>query len=571
MNKSKKITVISMITIMSSILVACSSKQSKEIAVEGDPYEVLANKDARQAMHLALNREEISKYYDGFTLSEGVLNKNVYFDSNGQDYRDFAGNVSFMYDLEQAQKKWDKVKEELGFTNVKIDFTLAGVSSEEEVPEVYKVIEKQLEQLDGLEINPVMVPYTDYTVDPGIQITTITTDNLVPVADTALSGYRGDVGFMSAFNYENDTLVDLLDKASDSTTIEEKWKYCFDAERNIVEEAIVFPLYQNPRNRIIRKHVEGNELFMTGVYSSYRNAYLTNGNKEINIGRHGVPEVALDLTKVYNVSNFDMLYETMDGLIKITEDNKIEPVIADSWNVSDDSKVWTFNLVKDATWHNGEPVTAHDFEYGWKRMLDPQTQAPLAAALWDIKGAQAYNTGEEKDSSTVGVKAIDDYTLQVELEKPIPEFLNIVSLPFFYPQNQKFIEMQGDKYATSADTILLNGPFKLESIDEQRLNYTLVKHDKYKNAKEIKLDKMNIVYRDPSEALEMYKNGKLDVLIDAPYDDFNAFKETEAFKEESRLDSTMSSVSFMLVFNPNGEKIEEKTEELETTQTEEQE
>src|SRR5690606_37016060 len=98
------------------------------------------------------------------------------------------------------------------------------------------------------------------------------------------------------------------------------------------------------------------------------------------------------------------------------------PGMAERWEMDEDEVHYRFHLRPDAKWSDGRPVTAHDFEYAWKRVLDPTTGAQYAAMLWDLKGGKAYNLGRG-DADSVGVRAVDDRTLEVELERPIPWFL----------------------------------------------------------------------------------------------------------------------------------------------------
>ncbi len=102
-------------------------------------------------------------------------------------------------------------------------------------------------------------------------------------------------------------------------------------------------------------------------------------------------------------------------------------------------KKYTFKLRKDAKWSNGDPVTAKDFAYAWQRLLDPKTTAEYAFIAFPIKNAEAINKGE-KPVTELGVKAVDDYTLEVELEQAVPYFLNLVAFPSYYPLNEKFVK-----------------------------------------------------------------------------------------------------------------------------------
>ncbi|MGR3176867.1 MAG: peptide ABC transporter substrate-binding protein [Candidatus Anammoxibacter sp.] len=137
-----------------------------------------------------------------------------------------------------------------------------------------------------------------------------------------------------------------------------------------------------------------------------------------------------------------------------------EPGIAKEWNMSEDGLEYTFVLRK-SSWSNNEPLTAHDFVYSWKRALSPETAADYAYQLYYIKNAKAYNEGLIKDFTQVGVKAIDDYTLQVTLENHTPFFINLTSFPTLIPVNETCVEKYGDDW-TRVENIVTNGPFCLK-------------------------------------------------------------------------------------------------------------
>ena len=123
-----------------------------------------------------------------------------------------------------------------------------------------------------------------------------------------------------------------------------------------------------------------------------------------------------------------------------------------------DGLTYTFHLKKDLKWSNGDPVKASDFEYAWKRVLNPETASEYSYQLIYLKGAEAYNTGKGT-ADEVGVKATDDNTLVVTLAAPCPYFLELTSQPYYYPVDQKVVESNKD-WATDAKTLVSNGPFK---------------------------------------------------------------------------------------------------------------
>ncbi len=203
---------------------------------------------------------------------------------------------------------------------------------------------------------------------------------------------------------------------------------------------------------------------------------------------------------------------TTEGLYRLDENAEISPGIAKDHKVSDDALTYTFELRDDAEWENGDPVTAHDFVYAWQRAVDPDTGSEFGPLMMSgvIKNAEAVNSGD-KDVDELGVKAEDDYTLVVELENPVPYFDSLVTYATFLPLNEKFVDEQGDKYATSSDTLLANGPFKLEDWKSTSDSWNLVKNDTYWDADTVQLEKMTYkVVKDAQTQVDLFEKGEID-------------------------------------------------------------
>lgn len=198
---------------------------------------------------------------------------------------------------------------------------------------------------------------------------------------------------------------------------------------------------------------------------------------------------------------------TFDGLTRTAKDGKQLNSAAESVKVSEDMKTYTFKL-RDAKWSNGEPVTAKDFEFAWKRVLDPKTTSNYAYQLYYLKNGEKANKGKV-GLDQVGVKALDDKTLQVELENPTPYFLELTAFYTYYPVSEKVVTAD-PKWATAAKTHVGNGPFKLESW-EHKSKITLVKNDNYWDKDTVKLDKIEFsMIEDENVELSMYEKGELD-------------------------------------------------------------
>lgn len=198
---------------------------------------------------------------------------------------------------------------------------------------------------------------------------------------------------------------------------------------------------------------------------------------------------------------------TFDGLTRLDADSKPMNSVASDVKLSDDSLVYTFTL-RDSKWSNGDPVTAHDFEFAWKRVLDAQFAAEYAYQLYYIKNAEKVHKGEVSPDE-LGVKALDDHTLEVTLENPTPFFLQLTAFYTYFPVNKKVAEAD-PKWAMEAATHVGNGPFKMTAW-EHKSKIVLEKNENYWDKDVVKLDKIEFaMIEDDNTALSMFENGELD-------------------------------------------------------------
>ncbi|WP_299322312.1 ABC transporter substrate-binding protein [Parasphingopyxis sp.] len=185
------------------------------------------------------------------------------------------------------------------------------------------------------------------------------------------------------------------------------------------------------------------------------------------MGNGGEPR-SLDPHLVTGVPENRIIQALIEGLIAYHPDDDTlpEPGIAESWEHNEDYTVWTFNLREDAQWTNGDPVVAGDFVYSWERILSPALGAEYAEMLYVINNAEAFHQGEIDDFSQVGVRAIDDRTLEVQLKGPTPHFLLMLKHYSFYPVNPRVVEEHGgmtDRQSgwSTVENYVGNGPFRL--------------------------------------------------------------------------------------------------------------
>jgi len=197
------------------------------------------------------------------------------------------------------------------------------------------------------------------------------------------------------------------------------------------------------------------------------------------------------------------------GLMAFNADFIVEPWMATKVVSSKDATVWTFTIRKDSRWSNNAPVTAHDFEWSWKRQLNPETKAPYAAFLYDIKNGEAFNKKQITDPNQVGVRAKDDWTLEVTLEGPRAYFPVLAAYLAALPAYQRAVEQFGDKW-TEAGNIVCNGPFVLDTWEHNK-QMTLKKNPYYFGAKDVHLTKVVIPFISHFVGALPYENNELDM------------------------------------------------------------
>ncbi|GIN87216.1 peptide ABC transporter substrate-binding protein [Heyndrickxia sporothermodurans] len=250
----------------------------------------------------------------------------------------------------------------------------------------------------------------------------------------------------------------------------------------------------------------------------------------------------MDSTKAHDAVAFTVLNNVNEGLFRQDQNNKPILAMAEKHDQSNDGLVHTFTL-RDAKWSNGEPVTANDFEYAWKRVLKEAGAYNYMFVTVGVKNAEAI-IDAKKDADELGVKALDEKTLEVTLENPNPLLETLLTFGTFLPQNQKFVEKMGDQYALEADKVLYNGPFKLaEWKHEQSWKY--VKNPEYWDAKNVKLDEINtFVVKDDTTGLNLYESGKID-RVSLTAESVSNYKDNKEFKT-----TTLAGIGF-LRFNLN--------------------
>jgi oligopeptide transport system substrate-binding protein len=209
----------------------------------------------------------------------------------------------------------------------------------------------------------------------------------------------------------------------------------------------------------------------------------------------------------------------IEGLV--TENAKAEaiPGQAESWEISEDGTVYTFKLRDGIQWSDGEPVTAGDFVFAFQRLFNPATAADYAYLQFPIKNSEKINSGEITDFNELGVKAIDDKTLEITLEASTPYFLDALTHYTAYPVPQHLVEEFGDQW-TNVEHIVGNGPYLIK----EWLPGSYVRSEKnpdYYDASNVQIDEVFYhVLEDQAAALNRYRAGEFDILTDFPADQY---------------------------------------------------
>ena len=219
----------------------------------------------------------------------------------------------------------------------------------------------------------------------------------------------------------------------------------------------------------------------------------------------------------YTLNTFaaPVFFNCFVGLVRYNLDSELVPGAAESWDISEDGRTWTFHLVEGAKWSNGSPVTAEDFAFAWQRVLTPEFGSSAANTLYQyIANAEAFYNGECAWED-VGVKVLDETTLEVTLKDPCAYFPALLATWTYMPVCKEVVEANPD-WATDYENYVSNGPFKLDSYRMGEGIY-LSKNENYWLADQVKLEQIDLmIFQDLNTALNAYEAGQLDGLTSVP-------------------------------------------------------
>ncbi|MCY3689912.1 MAG: peptide ABC transporter substrate-binding protein [Gammaproteobacteria bacterium] len=215
----------------------------------------------------------------------------------------------------------------------------------------------------------------------------------------------------------------------------------------------------------------------------------------------------LDYGRATDSTSITVLFHTMEGLLTYNDEMALIPGVAERWEIREDGA--TFWLREDARWSNGEPVTAHDFVFAWRRVQDPATASAYAFIMYPVKNAEAINRGD-LPRETLGVRAVGDRILEVEFEQPTPYFDKLVAFVTFYPVNEAFFESADGRFGADADMLLYNGPYLMtEWVHSASMRWE--RNPDYWGEHKGFIDTINVGYitDDVNARLNLFKDGQI--------------------------------------------------------------
>lgn len=245
---------------------------------------------------------------------------------------------------------------------------------------------------------------------------------------------------------------------------------------------------------------------------------------QVLVRDNGTEVASIDPQKVEGVPEANVIRDMFEGLVIQDGEGNVIPGVAESWETKD-NKTFIFHLRKDAKWSNGDPVTAGDFVFAWQRSVDPATASPYATYLQmaTMKNSEAIINGK-MDKSTLGVKAIDDRTLEVNLDSPVPYFVQMAGHTSMVPVNQKIVEKYGDNW-TKPENMVSNGAFKLEKwVLNERM--VLVRNTEYWDNKDTVLSQVTYLpIENQVSAMNRFLAGEVDLTYEVPNEQFKHLKQ----------------------------------------------
>lgn len=266
-------------------------------------------------------------------------------------------------------------------------------------------------------------------------------------------------------------------------------------------------------------------LAMSTALAGCSNSGSGGSSKGVELNVNVGPEPAtIDPAKNSAVDGATLINHAFEGLMKLDKDNKIVEGQAAKYEVNKDETVYTFTLREGIKWSDGEQVKAEDFVYAWQRLVDPKTGADYNYMIDMVKNANEIMAGKKKPKE-LGIKALDEKTVEVTLTTPTPYFLEVCAFPATFPVRKDIVEANADTWSTDPKTYIGNGPYVLKSWEHQS-KMTYVKNENYYDLKKLGPDTINFVLmEDKNTMLSAFKNNEILFADDLPSEEIDAMKD----------------------------------------------
>lgn len=488
-------------------------KEDKEL-VATTYDKVLPNAKARKAMSLIIEKSFLTDEILGNGAKPAnYLVPNVK-SSFGAGFRDKYPDGFLAYNPEEAAKVWAEAKAEIGFDTVEIEMLLGDSDLAKKIGEY---LQSQLQKLDGLTIKLNMQPWEnrlELTKNGEFQIYQggWGPDYLDPMTYMDMYEIESQFNHGDYINEEYDALIKNAKSGDLAFDLEARWDALQEGEKLLIEEGGITPLFQKGLMILQQDYLTG--LVKHTFGGDY--TYDLCDTKEID-GKKIVRQTyisdipSMDQSKATDQTSFEMMANVYECLFKLDENDAAVLAGAESYEMSEDGLTVTFKLREDAKWSNGASVTAHDYVFSWRRLVNPETggQYSFMGDIAGIKNAAEASNGEVAPEE-LGVTAIDDYTLEVQLARPVPYFTSVLTFPSFAPLNEEFFTSVGENYGTSEDTVIYNGPFVLTNW-EAGYGFELAKNEVHRNFDEIKIDGVSWrIVKETAASVALYEDGEID-------------------------------------------------------------
>lgn len=256
---------------------------------------------------------------------------------------------------------------------------------------------------------------------------------------------------------------------------------------------------------------------LAGLLSSaaYSQAIYNRGND--------TDPTSLDHHKTSTVAEANLMRDLYEGLVGLDAKAEIIPGVAESWEISDDGLTYTFKLREDAKWSNGDPVTANDFVFAYRRIQDPAVAAPYANIHYPIVNAEAVNKGEMQPEE-LGVRAVDDHTLEIKLKSPTPYFLGLLTHQTGFPLHKASVEQHGEEF-TKPGNLVTNGAYTLAAFTPND-KIVMQKNENFHDAANVQIDTINYIpFEDRSACLRRFEAGEVQSCSDIPAEQMDYMRE----------------------------------------------